>query len=86
MTVAVSDLPFARSGDLLVGALRGERIWRLRTDGDEIVRGSSLLTGHLGRVRTVVDVGDGGLYVLTDNATRGLGPFDGDALLRLTPR
>lgn len=86
MAVAVSDLPFARPGDLLVGALRGERIWRLRTDDDRIERGTSLLSGHLGRVRTVVDAGDGGLYVLTDNATRGLGPFAGDALVRLSPR
>jgi glucose/arabinose dehydrogenase len=86
MTVARSDLPFARRGELLVGALRGQRIWRLTTDGATVTRGTSLLPGHLGRVRTVVDVGDGGLYVITDNATRGLGPFRGDALLRLTPR
>ncbi|MTV25950.1 hypothetical protein FTX61_11100 [Nitriliruptoraceae bacterium ZYF776] len=84
--IVTSELGFADPGDLLVGALRGQRLWRLQLDGDRIVDAEDLLVGHLGRIRQVLDVGDGGLYVLTDNATRGLGPFDGDALLRLTPR
>lgn len=86
LTVARSSTTLARPGDLLIGALRGERIWRVQRDGVTATRTSGLLRGHLGRVRTVVDVGDGGLYVLTDNATRDMGPFRGDALLRLTPR
>lgn len=86
LTVVREDVGFAAPGDLLVGALRGERLWHLRRDGDRIVSGRSLLTDHVGRVRTVVDVGDGAVYLLTDNAIRGLGPFRGDALLRVTLR
>jgi glucose/arabinose dehydrogenase len=86
LTVVQHGAGLADPGDLLVGALRGERVWRLARDGDEVTRATSLLPGHIGRVRTVVDAGDEGLHVLTDNATRGMGPFRGDAVLRIAAR
>jgi glucose/arabinose dehydrogenase len=86
LTVARHGAGLAEPGDLLVGALRGERIWRLEHDGHTVTRATSLLAGHVGRVRTVVDAGEAGLYVLTDNATRGMGPFRGDAVVRISAR
>jgi glucose/arabinose dehydrogenase len=86
LTVVQHGAGLADPGDLLVGALRGERVWRLERDGDAVTRATSLLPGHIGRVRTVVDAGDEGLHVLTDNATRGMGPFRGDAVLRIAAR
>ncbi len=86
MAVADQDLGFADEGDLLVGALRGQRLWRLVPDGSRIVQAESLLVDQIGRIRQVVPDREGGLYVLTDNASRGIGIFNGDAVLRLTAR
>jgi len=64
-------------GDLLVGALRGQALLRLRLDGDTIVSQERLLTDQGERIRTVKEGPDGALYLLTDS---GQG-----RLLKLTP-
>lgn len=86
MAVADQDLGFADEGDLLVGALRGQRLWRLAVDDGRVVDAESLLIDQIGRFRQVVPDGRGGLFVLTDNASRGIDVFEGDAVLRLTAR
>ncbi|MNJ73375.1 Soluble aldose sugar dehydrogenase YliI precursor [compost metagenome] len=64
-------------GDLLVGALHGQALLRLRLDGDTIVSQERLLTDLGERIRTVKEGPDGALYLLTDS---GKG-----RLLKLTP-
>ena len=72
-------------GSLYVAALRGERLWRVPLDG----RGGAgtpqaLLTGELGRLRTVQTAPDGALWVLTSNRDgRGDPAPDDDRVLRL---
>ena len=53
-------------GDLFVGALRDQRVTRLRFDGERRVREEHLLQGKLGRIRDVRAGPDGYLYLLTD--------------------
>jgi glucose/arabinose dehydrogenase len=55
-------------GDLLVGALRGEVLVRLRLDGEKVVHEERMLRGTLGRIRDVRVGPDGFVYVLTDAA------------------
>lgn len=56
-------------GDLLVAALRGERLYRfdLAADGDVIGSGQELFVGEYGRLRHVEQAPDGSLWVLTSN-------------------
>lgn len=63
-------------GDVLVGALRGAFIARLRFQGDKLLEEERLLENVLGRIREV-RVFNGLIYLLTDSA-------DG-ALYRLVP-
>jgi len=65
------------SGNLLVGALRGEALHRLELDGDRVVREERLLHRAVGRIRDVRVDREGLVYLLTDAA-------DG-RLLRLSP-
>lgn len=67
----------AWSDSLLLGALAGQSLIRLRLDGERIVGEERLLTGLRQRIRDVRVAADGRVYVLTDAA-------DG-RLLRLTP-
>ncbi|MFZ5605989.1 MAG: PQQ-dependent sugar dehydrogenase [Pseudomonadota bacterium] len=67
----------AWSDSLLLGALAGQRLIRLRLDGERILGEERLLTGLHRRIRDVRVGDDGRVYVLTDAA-------DG-CLLRLTP-
>ncbi|MBS4700810.1 PQQ-dependent sugar dehydrogenase [Aeromonas media] len=64
-------------GDLLVGALRGQALLRLRLAGDKIISEERLLTDLGERIRTIREGADGALYLLTDS---GKG-----RLLKLTP-
>jgi glucose/arabinose dehydrogenase len=64
-------------GDLLIGALRGQAVIRVRLDGERVVEDEFLLRGKLPRVRDVRVGPDGYVYLLTDET-------DG-ALLRLEP-
>ena len=64
-------------GDLLVGALRGQALIRVRLDGERFVADEFMLRGAVPRIRDVRSGPDGFVYVLTDEG-------DG-ALLRLEP-
>jgi glucose/arabinose dehydrogenase len=64
-------------GDLLVGALRGQMLVRLRLSGEKVIKEERLLQGRLGRIRDVRMGPDGFVYLLTDDAQ--------GALLRLEP-
>jgi glucose/arabinose dehydrogenase len=60
----------AFKGDsLYVAALRGQRVWRLRTDfGPTVVSASSMLQGTYGRIRAVAqNPRDGSMWVMTSN-------------------
>ncbi|MFJ5266004.1 PQQ-dependent sugar dehydrogenase [Streptomyces sp. NPDC088387] len=66
------------NGQIWVACLRGERLYRIATDGSSA---EQLLTGEYGRLRLVTKAPDGSLWVLTNGRT---GP-DHDLVLRLTP-
>jgi glucose/arabinose dehydrogenase len=73
-------------GDLFVAALRGQRLWRLVLDGEEVTEHEELLVGELGRLRTVVVGPDGALWILTSNRDGRGSPADGDdRVVRLGP-
>jgi len=69
---------------LYVGALRGERVWRVPLTGEGLGSPQVLLDG-LGRIRNIAVCPDGSLYLITGN-TDGRGDIrDGDdRLVRLT--
>ena len=64
-------------GDLLVGALAGQALVRLRLDGEKVVREERLLRDLGERIRDVRVGPDGAIWLLTDAA--------GGRLLRVTP-
>jgi glucose/arabinose dehydrogenase len=64
-------------GDVLIGALRGQALIRVRLDGEKFVEDEFMLVGILPRVRDVRVGPDGLVYLLTDQP-------DG-AILRLEP-
>lgn len=80
--IAPGDMDFYRGdlfpwrGDILIAALRGEALVRLRIAGERVVGEERVLEGQ-GRLRDVAEAADGALWVITD-ATNG-------RLLRLTP-
>jgi glucose/arabinose dehydrogenase len=55
-------------GDLLVGALAGQTLVRLKLDGEKIVKEERMLTNAIGRIRDVRVGADGFVYVLTDHS------------------
>ncbi|WP_434743628.1 PQQ-dependent sugar dehydrogenase [Micromonospora sp. SH-82] len=66
-----------------VACLRGQRLYRIGTDGQGA---ESLLTGEYGRLRHVEPAPDGSLWVLTNNRDgRGAPGPDDDRILRLEP-
>jgi glucose/arabinose dehydrogenase len=71
---------------LYVGALRGERLWRVPLDGASAGTPESMLEGEYGRLRTVVRAPDGALWVTTSNRDgRGSLAADDDRILRVMP-
>lgn len=64
-------------GDLLLGALRGQSLIRVRLDGEKVVEDEVMLSGQLPRVRDVRVGPDGYVYLLSDQAN--------GAVLRLEP-
>ncbi|WP_341926366.1 PQQ-dependent sugar dehydrogenase [Nocardioides psychrotolerans] len=70
-------------GHLWMAALKGERLWRVRVEGDRAVDATPFLIGDYGRMRTVAATDDGMLWVMTSNRdTRGEpGPGDDKILL-----
>ncbi|MBL7498978.1 PQQ-dependent sugar dehydrogenase [Frankia sp. CNm7] len=65
-------------GKIWVACLRGQRLYRVNTDGSSA---EQLLTDEFGRLRLVTEAPDGSLWVLTNNR---VGP-DFDLILRVTP-
>ncbi|WFC15079.1 PQQ-dependent sugar dehydrogenase [Aeromonas salmonicida] len=66
MTFYQGTLFKAWQGDLLVGALRGQALLRLKMEGDKIVSQERLLTELGARIRSVKEGPDGAIYLLTD--------------------
>ena len=61
-----SGLAFV-GGRLWLGALRGERLWRVEVNGNKAGKEKGFFVGEYGRVRTVVPAPDGNLWVTTSN-------------------
>ena len=73
-------------GAVWMAGLAGERLWRVVTDGEQVVaEPEAFLTGEYGRLRTVEVAPDGSLWLTTSN-TDGRGEVrDGDdRILRIT--
>jgi glucose/arabinose dehydrogenase len=71
-------------GSLYVGALRGERLWRVPLRGAATGAPQALLDGRFGRLRTVVAAPDGSLWVTTSNRDgRGSPSGDDDRIVRV---
>ncbi len=72
-TIAPSGIAFVKregsawTGDVLVAALRGRALHRLRIDDDRADEVEVLLAGDYGRLRAVVEAPDGSLWVTTSN-------------------
>jgi glucose/arabinose dehydrogenase len=82
----VSEAGSAWSGDLLVAALAGEQIRRVRLEDGEATVDEPLFEGRFGRMRTVVEGPEGALYALTSNRDGRGTPRDGDdRILRIVP-
>ena len=74
-SIAVSGMAFITSdrypgwkGDMVVGALKAQRLERIRFEGNKISKVEHLLTDLGQRVRDVRQGPDGWLYVLTDRS------------------
>jgi glucose/arabinose dehydrogenase len=71
---------------LYVGALAGQRLWRVPLRGSGVGRPTSLLEGRFGRLRTVVRAPDGSLWISTSNRDGRGSPRPGDdRIIRLRP-
>jgi len=71
-------------GSLWVGALRGERLWRVPLTDDGLGEPESMLEGVYGRIRTVARAPDGSLWLLTSNRDgRGDPVAEDDRIIRL---
>jgi glucose/arabinose dehydrogenase len=70
-------------GDMLVGGMSGQRLMRLRLNGQKVVADEVLLQG-MGRMRDVQQGPDGSIYVAIDANVRGV---DGEPtpIYRLVP-
>jgi glucose/arabinose dehydrogenase len=65
-------------GDFYVAMLRGERLQRLRIEGDRVISDEALFEGEYGRLRTAVVGPDDALYILTNNRDGRGSPREGD--------
>lgn len=65
-------------GALWVGALRGERLWRVPLDGTKTGTPQALYAGKYGRIRTTVAAPDGSLWITTSNRAGRSAARDGD--------
>lgn len=72
----------ARGGTIFMAGLRGERLWQIDTAAGEL-HGEPVaaLAGEYGRLRDVVAVPDGSLWLLTNNTDGRGSPRAGDDLL-----
>ncbi|MFY1671827.1 PQQ-dependent sugar dehydrogenase [Plantactinospora sp. WMMB334] len=83
-TAEASPSGLAVVGDRVwLACLRGQRLYRIGTDGQHA---EALLTDEYGRLRHVAPAPDGSLWVLTSNRDgRGSPESDDDRILRLIP-
>jgi glucose/arabinose dehydrogenase len=65
-------------GSLYVGALAGQRLWKIPLHGASTGKPRALLKGRFGRLRTVVAAPGGGLWVTTSNRDGRGSPHSGD--------
>jgi glucose/arabinose dehydrogenase len=73
-------------GRLWLGALRGERLWRIDVNGNKASNEKAFFVGSYGRMRTVVAAPDGNLWVTTSNRDgRGDPKADDDRILLVRP-
>ncbi len=80
-----SGLAFV-GGRLFLGALRGERIWRIDVTGKRAGSDKAFFVGEFGRMRTVVTAPDGNLWVTTSNRDgRGSPAASDDRILLVRP-
>ncbi len=80
-----SGLAFAE-GHLWLGALKGERLWRISVEGERASDPVDFFVGNYGRLRTVVVAPGGNLWVTTSNRDgRGDPAADDDRILEITP-
>lgn len=54
-------------GNLFVGSLAGQTLWRLTVDNNHVLSREALYTNQIGRIRHVAQSPDGWLYLLTDD-------------------
>ncbi len=73
-------------GYLWLGALRGQRLWRIRVDGARARDPRDFFVGEFGRLRTVAVAPDGNLWVTTSNRDgRGDPAAKDDRILLVSP-
>lgn len=72
LAVVTGDTFPGWEGNLLAGALAGQRIWRLVIEDQEVVHSEELLLHAIGRIRLIQQGPDGNIYVLTDHEDGGL--------------
>ena len=92
-TVAPSGAAFVSlpdsswTGDLLVAALKGEKLHRLEVRGQRVTRDETLFEDEYGRLRAVVEAPDGTIWVTTSNRDIYGSPTspDDDRILRIIP-
>lgn len=73
-------------GQLLVAALRGERLWRFALDGETVTGAAETFVGDYGRLRHVEQAPDGSLWLLTSNRDGRGDPVAGDdRIVRVAP-
>ncbi len=73
-------------GQLWLGALRGQRLWRVDVSSGVAARPTDFFVGEYGRVRTVVATPGGGLWVTTSNRDgRGDPGAEDDRILAVVP-
>ena len=61
-----------------IGALTGQRLWRVPLDGTAAGRPSAFFVGTYGRLRTAVAAPDGSLWLTTSNTDGRGSPRPGD--------
>jgi glucose/arabinose dehydrogenase len=78
-----SGIAIDATGQVWMACLRGQRLYRIATDGSDA---RALLRGQYGRLRDVASAPDGSLWVLTSNRDGRGNPTNGDdRILRLQP-